>query len=109
MGEKEHLLGFVPLFRHAWRVPFCTTTSPRFDMNGLGVIKFHPNLAVIDVIGAVFFIAFFSFQTIGTVPRSMMYSVPVMEACGFPSLLSLPLSTSRGAASAPVNLPPVET
>src|SRR4029077_4398997 len=28
--KKSMVTGSVPLFRHAWRVPFCTTTSPRF-------------------------------------------------------------------------------
>src|ERR1700732_3414061 len=28
--KKSMVTGLVPLFRHAWRVPFCTTTSPRF-------------------------------------------------------------------------------
>src|SRR5580704_1346213 len=28
--KKSIVTGLVPLFRHAWRVPFCTTTSPRF-------------------------------------------------------------------------------
>src|ERR1700730_18308241 len=28
--KKSIVTGSVPLFRHAWRVPFCTTTSPRF-------------------------------------------------------------------------------
>src|ERR1700677_3446675 len=32
--EFRAIIGIVtcalPLFRHAWRVPFCTTTSPRF-------------------------------------------------------------------------------
>src|ERR1700689_94148 len=28
--KKSMVTGFIPLFRHAWRVPFCTTTSPRF-------------------------------------------------------------------------------
>src|SRR5258708_37341730 len=27
--KNNIVAGFVPLFRHAWRVPFCTTTSPR--------------------------------------------------------------------------------
>src|ERR1700686_4841331 len=27
--KKSMVTGSVPLFRHAWRVPFCTTTSPR--------------------------------------------------------------------------------
>ena len=26
--KNSIVTGFVPLFRHAWRVPFCTTTSP---------------------------------------------------------------------------------
>src|SRR6202030_2845541 len=28
--KKSMVTGCVPLFRHAWRVPFCTTTSPHF-------------------------------------------------------------------------------
>src|ERR1700722_3685758 len=28
--KKSIVTGIVPLLRHAWRVPFCTTTSPRF-------------------------------------------------------------------------------
>src|SRR6202047_4761086 len=28
--KKSMVTGSVPLFRHAWRAPFCTTTSPRF-------------------------------------------------------------------------------
>src|ERR1700693_1770401 len=28
--KKIIVTGLVPLFRHAWRVPFCTTTSPHF-------------------------------------------------------------------------------
>src|ERR1700692_3704386 len=28
--KKSMVTGSVPLFRHAWRVPFCTTASPRF-------------------------------------------------------------------------------
>jgi len=27
--KNNIVTGAVPLFRHAWRVPFCTTTSPR--------------------------------------------------------------------------------
>src|ERR1700730_7667757 len=28
--KKSMVTGSLPFFRHAWRVPFCTTTSPRF-------------------------------------------------------------------------------